>query len=84
MQKGGGKAEMQKYRVNIVELKKIMVEQNLDKIIELSAASGVNRNTLSQILNDSVRPSTPVIERLILVLHIPPERVGPIFFSPDL
>ena len=84
MQKGGGKAEMQKYRVNIVELKKIMVEQNLDKIIELSAASGVNRNTLSQILNDSVRPSTSVIERLMLVLHIPPERVGAIFFSPEL
>lgn len=74
---------MQKYRVNTIELKKIMVEQNLDKIIDLSVESGVNRNTLSQILNGNVRPSTAVIEKLMSVLHIPPERVGKIFFSPD-
>ncbi len=74
----------QKYRVDIVELKKIMVEQNLDKIIDLSAASAVDRNTLSKVINEDVKPSTTVIEKLMSALHIPPERAGAIFFSLDL
>lgn len=74
----------QKYRVDIVELKKIMVEQNLDKIIDLSAASAVDRNTLSKVINEDVKPSTNVIEKLMSALHIPPERAGAIFFSLDL
>lgn len=74
----------QKYRVDIIELKKIMVEQNLDKIIDLSTASTVDRNTLSKVLNEDVKPSTTVIEKLMSALHIPPERAGVIFFSPDL
>lgn len=74
----------QKYKVDIIELKKIMVEQNLDKIIDLSAASTVDRNTLSKVLNEDAKPSTTVIEKLMSALHIPPERAGAIFFSLDL
>ncbi len=74
----------QKYKVNIVELKKIMVEQELDKIIDLSAASTVDRNTLSKVISGDVKPSTTVIEKLMSTLNIPPERAGAIFFSPDL
>lgn len=76
--------QAQKYRVDVVELKKIMVEQNLDKIIDLSAASTVNRNTLSKVINEDIKPSTTVIEKLMSALHIQPERAGAIFFSPDL
>lgn len=74
----------QKYKVDVVELKKIMVEQKLDKIIDLSAASMVDRNTLSKILNEDIKPSTTVIEKLMSALHIPPERAGAIFFSLNL
>ncbi len=76
--------QKKKYRVDIVELKKIMVEQSLDKIIDLSAASAVDRNTLSKVINEEVKPSTTVIEKLMSALHIPPERAGAIFFSIDL
>ncbi len=76
--------QAQKYRVDVVELKKIMVEQNLDKIIDLSAASTVDRNTLSKVINEDIKPSTTVIEKLMSALHIQPERAGVIFFSPDL
>lgn len=76
--------QVQKYKVDVVELKKIMVEQNLDKIIDLSAASTIDRNTLSKVINGDVKPSTTVIEKLMSTLHIPPERAGAIFFSLDL
>lgn len=76
--------QVQNYRVDVVELKKIMVEQNLDKIVDLSAASTVDRNTLSKVISGDVKPSTTVIEKLMSTLRIPPERAGLIFFSPNL
>lgn len=74
----------QKYKVDVIELKKIMVEQNLDKIVDLSVASTVDRNTLSKVINGDVKPSTTVIEKLMSTLNIPPERAGSIFFSLNL
>lgn len=71
----------QKYKVDVVELKKIMVEQKLDKIIDLSAASTVDRNTLSKVINGDIKPSTSVIEKLMSALHIPPEKAGAIFLA---
>lgn len=75
---------MEKYKVDIAELKRIMVEQNLENIIDLSSASEVDRNTLSKVLNGHVKPSTTVIEKLVFALHIPPEKAGAIFFSLNL
>lgn len=72
------------YHVDIVALKKIMVERNLEKIIDLSAASTVDRNTLSKVLNGDSKPSTTVIEKLMSTLKIPPEKAGVIFFNTDL
>lgn len=75
---------MEKYEVDITELKKIMVEQNLENIIDLSSASEVDKNTLSKVLNGLAKPSTTVIEKLVFALHIPPEKAGAIFFSLNL
>ena len=74
----------QKYKVDVVELKKIMVEQKLEKIIDLSFASKVDRNTLSKVISGNIKPSTTVIEKLMSALNIPPERAGEIFFSTNL
>ena len=76
--------QSQRYKVDIVELKKIMVEKKLEKIIDLSSASTVDRNTLSKVLNGDVKPSTTVIEKLMATLQIPPERAGAIFFGMNL
>lgn len=73
-----------KYSVDVVELKKIMVEQRLDKIIDLSNKSTVDRNTLSKVLNGDIKPSTTVIEKLMTTLNIPPEKAGAIFFNKNL
>ncbi|MCM1262198.1 MAG: helix-turn-helix domain-containing protein [Butyrivibrio sp.] len=75
---------MEKYEVDISELKKIMVEQNLENIIDLSSASEVDKGTLVRVLNGYAKPSTTVIEKLVFALHIPPEKAGAIFFSVDL
>lgn len=72
------------YVVDVVELKKIMVEQGLDKIIDLSNASTIDRNTLSKILSGETKPSTTVIEKLMVTLEIPPEKAGVIFFNMNL
>lgn len=72
------------YRVDVVELKKIMVEKGLDKIVDLSAASTVDRNTLSKVLNEEIKPSTTVIEKLMTALCIPSEKAGLIFFDKNL
>lgn len=61
-----------------------MVEQGLDKIINLSKCSSVDRNTLSKVLNCSIKPSTAVIEKLMDALKISPEIAGKIFFDNNL
>lgn len=72
------------YQVDTIELKKRMVEQGLEKITELSKASSIDRNTLSKVLNGSVKPSTTVIEKLMMTLSIPPDLAGKIFFNQNL
>lgn len=70
------------YMVDTKALKKLMVENEINTISELEAQSGINRNTLSDILNGVTFPSAKVIGRLIDVFHIPNENVGGIFFVP--
>lgn len=70
-----------KRATNVIELKKIMVEQRLEKICDLSAATGINRNTISAVLSGKSQPSVGVMDRLIQVLNIDPARAGEIFFS---
>lgn len=75
---------MNQYNVDVITLKKIMVEQGLDKIVDLSKASSIDRNTLSKVLNNEIKPSTTVIEKLMITLKIPSEKAGEIFFKPNL
>lgn len=72
------------YSVDTIELKKIMVENKLEKIVDLSEKSGVDRNTLSKVLNGDIRPSTLVIDKLIDALDIPIAKAGNIFFVKNL
>lgn len=72
------------YSVDTTELKKIMIDKGLEKIIDLSDASGVDRNTLSKVLSGDMKPSTTVIEKLMYALDIVPEKAGLIFFKPNL
>lgn len=73
-----------KYVVDTVELKKKMAEKKIKTTEEFSQKSGVNRNTLSDVLNDKIRPSTSVMDRIVVTLELSPETAGKIFFARDL
>lgn len=61
-----------------------MVECDIDTITELAEVSGVDRNTLSKILNEDAQPSAKVMFKLCHALHMAPEVAGKIFFAPHL
>lgn len=73
-----------RFSTDVIALKKIAVDRHLDRISDLSKASGVNRNTLGMILNGKAQPSSDVMYKLISALQIPPEEAGCIFFSSNL
>ncbi|RKN75090.1 XRE family transcriptional regulator [Paenibacillus ginsengarvi] len=62
----------------------MMVEKGISTTIQLSSLTGVNRNTLSQVLRGEIQPSAEAMRKLVSVLEIPPEHAGEIFFSPNL
>ena len=70
--------------VDTIEMRKAMAEARINSISALSEATGVNRNTLSDILNDKIRPSGTVIEKIAKALSLDPETVGRIFFTFEL
>lgn len=72
------------YKTDVIELKKAMVEAGLDKLIDLSEASNIDRNTLSKVVNGEIQPSSNVMDKLVFSLNLSPERAGYIFFNQNL
>ncbi|MBH1941681.1 helix-turn-helix transcriptional regulator [Mobilitalea sibirica] len=72
------------YKTDIIALKKLMVEKEIATISDLSKLSGINRNTLSSVLNGDAQPSAEVMDKLVSTLDIEPEIAGCIFFSLNL
>lgn len=72
------------YKTDTKSLKKLMVDKEIPTILQLSSESGINRNTLSDILNGDIQPSAIAMKKLVSALDIPSEEAGRIFFSSDL
>lgn len=72
------------YKTDTIALKKRMVEKGIPSIIKLSLLTGVNRNTMSSVLNGETQPSSNVMYRLVDVLEIPADQAGQIFFNGNL
>lgn len=72
------------YKTDIKEIKKIMIDRGIGTMTELSEKSGINRNTLSQVLSGESQPSSDVMDKLVSALNIEPEKAGHIFFSLNL
>ena len=64
------------YHVDVKELKKAMIDAGIDTIQDLSDKSGINRNTLSDILKEKIYPSSDVMVRLANTLSLPTEKCG--------
>lgn len=72
------------YVVDTVGLRKAMAEKEVNTTEELAKRSGVNRNTLADVLNGKTRPSTSVMDRIAIALSMTPEAAGHIFFANNL
>lgn len=72
------------YEVDIIELKKLMVERECEKIGDLSDKSGVDRNTISEIVNCKKYPSSMVMTKIGKALNMSSQQMGAIFFKTKL
>ncbi|MCM3041682.1 helix-turn-helix domain-containing protein [Paenibacillus motobuensis] len=72
------------YRTDTLALKKLMIDKEIPTILKLSSKSGINRNTLSHILNGEIQPSADAMRKLVYALDIPPDQAGCIFFNRNL
>lgn len=61
------------FTTDVIALRKLMVENNINSISELANRTGVNRNTLGQVLNGENQPSTYVMDKLVRTLNIKQE-----------
>jgi transcriptional regulator with XRE-family HTH domain len=61
-----------------------MARQGYTTIGQLSDVTGINRNTLSDILNGESYPSGIVMQKIVKALELGPEAAGRIFFVPAL
>lgn len=75
---------MQKYVVDTITLRKLMVEKGFNTISALAKEANISRNTLGKILDGSARPSADVMDKLSVALDMTPETSGRVFFAPNL
>lgn len=71
---------MNEYVVDTDAIKIIMIKKKIKSQMELSRQSGINRNVLSNVLNNKKYPSSKVMNKLISALDIDQETAGKIFF----
>lgn len=69
---------------NTNELKKLMIDNEIKTIKELSERTGVNRNTLAQVISGKIQPSSEIMSQLVIVLNMEPQKAGEIFFDRNL
>lgn len=72
------------YITDVSELKKLMIDKDIDTINELSERTGINRNTLGAIFNGKEQPSAQVMKKLIAVFGLDSNKAGEIFFKNKL
>ena len=72
------------FSVDTIALKKLMLDNDVKSILELSEKSGVDRNILGAMLAGNKRPSSRTMDSIVCALHISPEEAGKIFFADNL
>lgn len=69
------------YSVDIIELKKAMVEAGFTNNLALAKAANISRNTLTRILKGQTKPSLDAMYAIAEVLKLKPQKAGEIFFN---
>lgn len=68
-------------KVNTKAIKIRMIELGLDNYTEMSKRTGLDRVTISNVINGRRNPSPETIDALYKVLELTPEEAGRIFFK---
>ena len=61
-----------------------MIDHNVESVSELAEKTGINRNTMGDIINQKYRPSTQTMDKLIEFFGWSPQQAGEIFFASEL
>lgn len=72
------------YKTDTIALKKAMLDKGIETAIELSEKTGINRNTVGEILRGKTQPTSTAMYRIAEALGIESAEAGRIFFSHDL
>lgn len=72
------------FEVDTVALRKAMLDAGFNDIKSLSEASGVNRVTTGDVVNGRIYPSSQVMARFAMTLHLSGQAAGEIFFKEKL
>lgn len=70
--------------IDIKELRKNMIEADMDSYTELANATGIDKSTISSIVKGEQKPSYDTLCKLIDALHINYDEIGRIFFANTL
>ena len=69
------------YMLDIIELKKTMIEKGFGTATALADAANIERNTVSTILNGKRQPSLNVMYAIAEALDLNSKKAGEIFFA---
>ena len=67
------------YTINTTELKKAMLDCGIKTNKQLSEITGINRNTIGDLMNGKLKPTMGVIYNIANALNLTSERAGNIF-----
>lgn len=69
------------YEVDCKELKKLMIDHDIDNNTVFAEKTGVDRCTIAKILDGKILPTYRVIESIAKVLKMDSQQIGSIFFK---
>jgi len=75
---------LSEYKVDNKALQKILIDRNIQTVQALAEISGISSNTCGKILRGKIFPSSAVMARLAIVLHLDSKTAGDIFFMHNL
>lgn len=72
------------YVVDTKALKKAMIDADIESIIDFSEKAHLDRNTVSDVVNGRIYPSSGVIKKMAATLNLASDMCGNIFFAQEL
>jgi len=69
------------YEVDCKELRKLMIDHDIDSIVTFAEKTGIDRGTIAKVLDGKMLPTYRVIESLAKVFKMDSQQIGSIFFK---